>query len=120
MAGEEGEIMSNQQEAKKLLAELRERQSYLTPFEINMLYQASLEDGGFFVLDCFPWEIKAKCPRDDCPMHQALFLPGVDTESGEPTGQELPLYCEPAGVLADFLLTVQRLQVLVNIEKRPK
>lgn len=69
---------------------------------------------GFMITDCFPWAIKSDCDRLDCPMREAVTIPGIRSVSGEPTGNETLLTCTPAGELADFLLTVQRSSAAVQ------
>lgn len=54
-------------------------------------------NGGYYVLDCHPWSIKAGCQRLDCPMRSVAITPEAKPE-------DFLMPCEPVGDLADLLI----------------
>jgi len=61
----------------------------------------TIANGGFYITDCRPQEIKAGCQRLDCPMRSMAIPP-------EAKETDYFLECEPTGDLADFLILIQR------------
>ena len=58
-------------------------------------------NGSYYISDCHPWEIKAGCLRQDCPMRYVAMIP-------EPQITDYVLQCNPTGDLADLLIMLER------------
>ena len=60
-------------------------------------------NGGYYISDCHPWNIKAGCTRLDCPMRFQTVAP-------EAKETDYILQCDPVGDLATFLIHLKLTQ----------
>ena len=68
-------------------------------------------NGGYYITDCHPWEIKAGCTREDCPMRYVASVP-------EPKETDHFLPCNPTGDLADMLILFERTMPVLDIKNQ--